>query len=53
VLTAALLGFFMISLDATAVNVALPAIGRSLGGATSGQQWVVAGRGTRRADTSP
>ena len=42
-LTAALLGFFMISLDATAVNVALPAIGRSLGGATSGQQWVVDG----------
>jgi MFS transporter, DHA2 family, methylenomycin A resistance protein len=43
VLTAALLGFFMISLDATAVNVALPAIGRSLGGATSGLQWVVDG----------
>ena len=42
-LTAALLGFFMISLDATAVNVALPAIGRSLGGATLGQQWVVDG----------
>ncbi|MDX6393209.1 MAG: transporter, family, methylenomycin resistance protein [Streptosporangiaceae bacterium] len=43
VLTAALLGFFMISLDATAVNVALPAIGRSLHGATSGLQWVVDG----------
>jgi MFS transporter, DHA2 family, methylenomycin A resistance protein len=43
VLTAALLGFFMISLDATAVNVALPAIGRSLHGATSGPQWVVDG----------
>jgi DHA2 family methylenomycin A resistance protein-like MFS transporter len=43
VLTAALLGFFMISLDATAVNVALPAIGRSLQGATSGLQWVVDG----------
>jgi DHA2 family methylenomycin A resistance protein-like MFS transporter len=43
VLTAALLGFFMISLDATAVNVALPAIGRSLGGTTSGLQWVVDG----------
>jgi DHA2 family methylenomycin A resistance protein-like MFS transporter len=42
-LTAALLGFFMISLDATAVNVALPAIGRSLGGATAGLQWVVDG----------
>jgi MFS transporter, DHA2 family, methylenomycin A resistance protein len=43
VLTVALLGFVMISLDATAVNVALPAIGRSLGGATSGLQWVVDG----------
>ena len=42
-LTAALLGFFMISLDATAVNVALPAIGRSLAGSTSGLQWVVDG----------
>jgi DHA2 family methylenomycin A resistance protein-like MFS transporter len=43
VLAAALLGFFMISLDATAVNVALPAIGRSLSGTTSGLQWVVDG----------
>jgi MFS transporter, DHA2 family, methylenomycin A resistance protein len=43
VLTAALLGFVMISLDATAVNVALPAIGRSFGDATSGLQWVVDG----------
>lgn len=43
VLTAALLGFFMISLDATAVNVALPAVARSLGGTTSGLQWVVDG----------
>src|ERR1700744_2532037 len=42
-LIAALLGFFMICLDATAVNVALPAIGQSLGGATSGLQWVVDG----------
>ncbi len=42
-LTAALLGFFMISLDATAVNVALTPIGRSLHGATSGLQWVVDG----------
>jgi MFS transporter, DHA2 family, methylenomycin A resistance protein len=42
-LTAALLGFFMISLDATAVTVALPAVARSLGGATSGLQWVVDG----------
>jgi DHA2 family methylenomycin A resistance protein-like MFS transporter len=42
-LTAALLGFFMICLDATAVNVALPAIGRSLHGGTDGLQWVVDG----------
>jgi DHA2 family methylenomycin A resistance protein-like MFS transporter len=43
VLAAALLGFFMISLDATAVNVALPSIGLSLRGATDGLQWVVDG----------
>jgi DHA2 family methylenomycin A resistance protein-like MFS transporter len=43
VLSAALLGFFMISLDATAVNVALTPIGRSLHGSTSGLQWVVDG----------
>ena len=43
ILAAALLGFFMISLDATAVNVALPSIGRSLHGATDGLQWVVDG----------
>jgi DHA2 family methylenomycin A resistance protein-like MFS transporter len=42
-LAAALLGFFMICLDATAVNVALPGIGRSLHGATAGLQWVVDG----------
>lgn len=34
---------FVISLDATAVNVALPAIGQSLRGATSGLQWIVDG----------
>jgi len=43
VLMAALLGFFMTALDATAVNVALPGIGRSLGGGTAGLQWVVDG----------
>ena len=43
VLVAALLGFFMMALDATAVNVALPGIGRSLGGSTAGLQWVVDG----------
>lgn len=34
---------FMAQLDATAVNVALPAIGRDLGGGISGLQWVVDG----------
>lgn len=43
ILMAALLGFFMTALDATAVNVALPGIGRSLGGGTAGLQWVVDG----------
>lgn len=42
-LVMALLGFFMISLDATAVNVALPAMGRTFGGTTAGLQWVVDG----------
>ena len=41
VLLASLLGFFMLCLDATAVNVALPGIGRTLGGTTAGLQWVV------------
>ena len=40
-LFAALLGFFMIGLDASAVNVALPSIGRGLGGSTAGLQWIV------------
>jgi len=43
VLTTALLGFFMISLDATAVTVALPAMGEALHGATAQLQWVVDG----------
>ena len=43
VLLVALLGFFMISLDATVVNVALPAMGQTLGGTTAGLQWVVDG----------
>ncbi|MFB4300466.1 MFS transporter [Actinomadura sp. NTSP31] len=43
VLGAALLGFFLISLDALIVTVALPEIGRSLGGGMSGLQWVVDG----------
>ncbi|WP_439681443.1 MFS transporter [Embleya sp. MST-111070] len=43
VLGAALLGFFLISLDALIVTVALPDIGRSLDGGMSGLQWVVDG----------
>ncbi|MFJ8825328.1 MFS transporter [Streptomyces sp. NPDC102467] len=43
VLGAALLGFFLISLDALIVTVALPDIGRDLGGGMSGLQWVVDG----------
>ncbi|MFF5493240.1 MFS transporter [Streptomyces aquilus] len=40
-LTAALLGFALIILDASVVNVALPAVGSSLGGGMTGLQWVV------------
>jgi DHA2 family methylenomycin A resistance protein-like MFS transporter len=40
-LFAALLGFVMIAIDASAVNVALPSIGRGLGGSTAGLQWIV------------
>jgi MFS family permease len=43
VLTAVCLGQFMIQLDLTVVNVALPAIGRDLSASTSGLQWVVDG----------
>src|ERR687884_1457704 len=43
VLAAALLGFFVITLDALVVNVALPVIGHDLGGGMSGLQWVVDG----------
>jgi EmrB/QacA subfamily drug resistance transporter len=39
-LTAAILGSFVAGLDATVVNVALPAIERDLGGGLAGQQWV-------------
>ncbi|MFD7641633.1 MFS transporter [Kitasatospora sp. NPDC059795] len=42
-LGAALLGFFVITLDALIVSVALPAIGNDLGGGISGLQWVVDG----------
>jgi DHA2 family methylenomycin A resistance protein-like MFS transporter len=43
VLIAALLSFFVISLDGSVVNVALPAIQRSLHGGITGLQWVVDG----------
>ncbi|MFG1810192.1 MFS transporter [Streptomyces sp. NPDC049040] len=42
-LAAALLGFFLITLDASVVNVALPAIGGDLHGGLSALQWVVDG----------
>ncbi|MGG7573326.1 hypothetical protein [Streptomyces sirii] len=40
---AAVLGFFIISLDVTAVNVALPAIGSDLHGRMTDLQWIVDG----------
>jgi MFS transporter, DHA2 family, methylenomycin A resistance protein len=42
-LAAAVLGFFVITLDAVVVNVALPSIRRDLGGGITGLQWVVDG----------
>ncbi len=43
VLAAAVLGSAMASLDATVVNVALPAIGRDLQASFEGLQWVITG----------
>jgi MFS transporter, DHA2 family, methylenomycin A resistance protein len=43
VLTAVCMGQFMLQLDTTIVNVALPSIARSLHASTSGLQWVVDG----------
>ncbi|WP_432182318.1 MFS transporter [Streptomyces sp. NBC_00063] len=40
-LAAAVLGFFVITLDATIVNVALPSMRDALGGGITGLQWVV------------
>jgi DHA2 family methylenomycin A resistance protein-like MFS transporter len=37
------LGYFLVILDATAVNVALPALRQDLGGGITGLQWVVDG----------
>jgi MFS transporter len=42
-MAAALLGFFVMTLDALIVNVALPAVGRGFGGGMTGLQWVVDG----------
>jgi EmrB/QacA subfamily drug resistance transporter len=41
VLTASILGSFVAFLDASVVNVALPAISKDLGGGISAQQWIV------------
>jgi DHA2 family methylenomycin A resistance protein-like MFS transporter len=40
-LLAICLGYFMVILDATVVNVAVPAVGRDLGGGLSALQWVI------------
>src|SRR5438067_8782001 len=40
-LLAICLGYLMVILDATIVNVALPSVGRDLGGGVSGLQWVL------------
>src|ERR1700734_2856366 len=42
-LLAVSLGYFMVILDATAVNLALPALRHDLGGGITGLQWVVDG----------
>lgn len=42
-LAAAVLGFFVITLDAVVVSVALPSIRRDFGGGITGLQWVVDG----------
>jgi MFS family permease len=39
-LLAAIMGSFVVGLDSTVVNVALPAIEEDLGGGLAGQQWV-------------
>ena len=43
ILAASVFGFFLIGLDAMVVNVALPAINRSLAGGLAGAQWVIDG----------
>jgi EmrB/QacA subfamily drug resistance transporter len=39
-LVAAILGSFVVGLDSTVVNVALPSISHDLGGGLAGQQWI-------------
>src|SRR4051794_2969525 len=39
-LLAAIMGSFVVGLDATVVNVALPSVSSDLGGGLAGQQWV-------------
>ncbi|MBU2661931.1 MFS transporter [Actinoplanes bogorensis] len=43
VLTIGSLGFFLMTLDISIVNVSLPDITRDLGGGTTGQQWTIDG----------
>jgi EmrB/QacA subfamily drug resistance transporter len=40
-LVAVIMGSFVVGVDSTVVNVALPSIARSLGGGLAGEQWVV------------
>lgn len=42
-LAVAVIGFFIVTLDALVVNVALTTIGRELGGGVTGSQWVLDG----------
>jgi EmrB/QacA subfamily drug resistance transporter len=44
-LLAAIMGSFVVGLDATVVNVALPTVATDLGGGLAGQQWVSNGYG--------
>ncbi|GGQ01988.1 MFS transporter [Streptosporangium pseudovulgare] len=41
ILATTLMGAFLLNLDAMAMSVALPGIGRALGGGTAGLQWIV------------
>ncbi|GAA3425015.1 MFS transporter [Streptosporangium nondiastaticum] len=41
ILATTFMGIFLLNLDAMAMNVALPGIGRALGGGTAGLQWIV------------